>query len=194
MVCEPILSKKENYRLWQGGAFGNKLRAWRSVEEWRASCFPGEVVLRVLGSFVGERPCLYNLQPSQVEGAVAGWRSLGISRDNIMVNEAAPDEKVILQGEYRNSICVVGEEIFWGAFHYSRAQVQMRDALLAAPESSRSLRSDLLLRIAMTPSSYDDWLLLLARYPDHVLEVSVYDCCLGDCPGRNALIWEVRKY
>ena len=27
-----------------------------------------------------------------------------------------------------------------------------------------------------------------------VIEVSVYDCCLGDLPGRNALVWEVRRY
>ena len=40
-IClpDPILSKSQNYRLWQGGAFGNKLRAWRTVDEWRDSGF-----------------------------------------------------------------------------------------------------------------------------------------------------------
>jgi len=46
----------------------------------------------------------------------------------------------------------------------------------------------------MTPSSHDDWNELLERYPGHVLEVSIYDRCLGDLPNRNSLVWEVRKY
>jgi len=59
---------------------------------------------------------------------------------------------------------------------------------------AQKLRSDLLLKLAMTPASHEDWNLLLERYPGHVLEVSVYDRCLGDTPGRNALVWEVREY
>jgi hypothetical protein len=189
------LTKKENYRLWQGGAYGNKLRSWRTVGEWRASGFAGAVVLRVLGTFVGkECPCRYNLSPGEVEAAVSEWIAQGVDRDNIMVNEAAPDQAVILQGEYRNDIVELDGGVYWGLFHYSRARMQMRDALAVAPEASRSLRSDLLIRLAMTPSSYDDWLLLLDRYPGHVFEVSIYDHYLGDCPGRNALVWEVRKY
>jgi hypothetical protein len=70
----------------------------------------------------------------------------------------------------------------------------MRDALAEAPETSTGLASDLLLRSVMTPLSYEDWRLLLDRHPGHVLEVSVYEHCLGDTPGRNALVWEVRRY
>ena len=70
----------------------------------------------------------------------------------------------------------------------------MRDALSAAPEVAHRLRSDLLLEAAMTPASHEDWRRLLERHPGHVLEVSVYDRCLGDTPGRNALVWEVRMY
>ena len=194
MKLEPVLTKKQSYRLWQCGAYGNKLRSWRSVEEWYNSGFSGQVVLRVLGSFVGDRPCRYNLAPDEVDEVVQGWVAAGVLRDNIMVNEAAPDQDVILQGEYRNDITVLGDEVSWGQLHYSRAKAQMRDALSEAPELSTSLRSDLLIRLAMTPSSHDDWLLLLASYPGHVLEVSIYDHCLGDVPGRNALVWEVRLY
>ena len=70
----------------------------------------------------------------------------------------------------------------------------MRDAPATAPETAQRLRSDLLLKLAMTPASHDDWNLLLGQYPGHVLEVSIYDRCLGDTPGRNALVWEVRRY
>ena len=61
-------------------------------------------------------------------------------------------------------------------------------------EEASGLRADLLLSSVMTPSSLDDWEMLTSRFPGHVLEVSVYDRCLGDVPGRNALVWEVRRY
>ena len=188
----PILSKPQNYRLWQGGDFGNKLRSWRTVDEWRLGGFNGDVVLRTL--LEGGGPCRYNLKREEVGEVVDSWLDLGIPLDRIMVNEAAPDGDVILQGEYLNDIYSMDGESGWGYFRYSRERSQMRDALAATPEVAQRLRSDLLLKLAMTPASHDDWNLLLARYPGHVLEVSVYDRCLGDIPGRNVLVWEVRKY
>jgi hypothetical protein len=70
----------------------------------------------------------------------------------------------------------------------------MRDALGIDTQIAQGLRADLLIREAMTPASYDDWQILLERYPGHVFEVSIYDRCLGDCPNRNALVWEIRRY
>jgi hypothetical protein len=70
----------------------------------------------------------------------------------------------------------------------------MRDALKLAPSVAQGLYSDVLIREAMTPSSYEDWKVLLDQYPGHVLEVSIFSRCLGDIPGRNALVWEVRRY
>jgi hypothetical protein len=193
-IClpNPVLTKRQNYSLWQGGAFGNKLRAWRTVEEWRDSGFAGRVVLRMVEG--GKGPCRYNLLPDEVESVVHDWITMGITSDQIMVNEAAPDHDVILQGEYLNDIYALDGKVGWGYFRYSRHRSQMRDALAAASEVSHGLRSDLLLKLAMTPSSYDDWNGLIERYPGHVLEVSIYDRCLGDIPGRNSLVWEVRRY
>ena len=59
---------------------------------------------------------------------------------------------------------------------------------------SFGLRADMMVRGCMTPSSYSDWRELLDLYPGHVLEVSIWDSCIGDVPGRNAVVWEIRKY
>jgi hypothetical protein len=191
-VDRPVVrNKRENFRLWQSGEFGNKLRAWRSLDEWRSSGFAGLVVLRALMD--GGGPCEYNLTPEQTEAVAQRWLSQGHPSDRIMVNEAAPEQMVLLQGEYLNDIHL-GGSAYWGYFKYSREKAQMRDALMTASEVAQGLRSDLMLRLAMTPSSYDDWLLLLDRYHGHVFEVSIYERCLGDIPGRNALVWEVRRY
>jgi hypothetical protein len=198
-MASPVLTKKQNYRLWQGGAFGNKLRAWRTVDEWRASGFRGKAALRQLG--LGGGRCFYNVGPDDVGLVLGRWYVEGVSLENVMVNEMAPDEAMVLQGEYLNDICL-DEEGFAlpGYFFYSTAKLHMRDALHAhpdrelAPQHTYGLRADLLLRAAMTPSSYEDWRVLLEQYPGHVLEVSIYDRCLGNVPGRNALVWEVRGY
>jgi hypothetical protein len=189
----PVLTKSQNYRLWQGGAYGNKLRAWRSVAEWKASGFSGMVVLRILMS-QGGGPCRYNLRPDEVEPIVAEWIAQGITQDQIMVNEGASDLSVLVQGEYLNSVYSGFGHACWGYFIYSRVKAQMRDALKAASAVIHGLQTDHLLKSTMTPSSYSDWLLLLQQYPNHALEVSIYEKCLGDIPGRNALVWEVRKY
>jgi hypothetical protein len=187
-----ILNKKQNYALWQAGAFGNKLRAWRSFWEWRASRIPGPVAVRVLEGRGGGL-CIYDVFPVDARWVGAAASAAGISIDALMVNEMAPHAE-ILQGEYLNDFCAIDGEVQWGYFLHSRAPLRMRDALKATPEVTHGLRADLMIREAMTPASYDDWQLLLARYPGHVFEVSIYDHCLGDCPGRNALVWEVRKY
>lgn len=52
----------------------------------------------------------------------------------------------------------------------------------------------LLLAAVLNPNSRDDLQTLIDGYPGHVVELSALDCCFGTCPGRNAIIWEVRDY
>lgn len=194
LPSEPILSKAQNHRLWQSGAFGNKLRAWRSISEWRSSGHRGKVALRSLLPWGGGGPCIYDLEPDLVESR---YRSLlsEISAEHVVICEAAPAEVVILQGEYLNNVHDKGDgTTSWDYFYYSRARRQMRDALREEHSVIEGLRARLLIERSMTPASHLDWQILLDRYPDHVLEVSIYDRCLGDVPGRNALVWEVRRY
>jgi len=181
---DPILNKRRNYQLWQSGAFGNKLRAWRTIDEWWTSGYSGAIVLRTLGS--GGGPCRYNIPRQEVFAAFRELRTQGVPAEQIMLNEIAPDDAVVLQGEYLNEL----ED----GFYYSRARLQMRYALKDVPEGALGLRARLLVREAMTPASHEDWQNLLIQYPNHILEVSIYDHCLGDLPHRNALVWEIRKY
>lgn len=194
---DPVLAKKQCYRLWQAGEFGNKLRAW-SVDGWRVSGFGGQVKLRT--TLGGGGPCSDDLSPDAVPLVLGLWeRRRGVSPNDVVVCEAADARAAVLQGEYLND--VLGEYLdgvlvggSWGHFRHSRERLHMREALAADSRTSTGLVSGLILREAMTPSSWEDWQLLLERYPGHVLEVSVYDRCVGDVPGRNALVWEVRRY
>jgi hypothetical protein len=46
----------------------------------------------------------------------------------------------------------------------------------------------------MNANSREDLDILLAEYPGHVVEFSACETCLGDTPGRNCVVWEVRNY
>lgn len=188
----PVLTKARNYQLWRSGAYGCKLRSWRTVEEWEASGFSGLVALRILAG--GGGPCWYDLLPVDVRFCLSQLAARGFPLDQFTVDEAAPAGNVVLQGEYLNDVYVLGGEVVHCHLHYSRVRAQMRDALASAPEEAGGLRADLLLSSVMTPGSLEDWKLLTGRFPGHVLEVSVYGSCLGDVPRRNALVWEVRRY
>jgi len=182
-----VLTKQQNFELWQSGAFGNKLRQWRTIDEWKRSRFGGRVVLRYLGS-AGGGFCKYNLRPDEVGPTTEDWIKSGAELPKIMVNEAAPDRAVILQGELWNG----GDR--WNYFLYSTVRAHMRPALERESKVVEGLATNMLLRSAMAPSSYSDLEVLREMYPDHVIELSIYSINVGDIPGRNTLVWEVRRY
>lgn len=183
-----VRSKAENFRLWIAGAYGNRLRAWRTREAWEASGYDGPVVLRYLGA--GGGPCVYDLRPTEVPDVLADLRRRGFDSGLVMFNEGAPDHRIRLQGELFNGALPGGVD----RFEFSTARAQMRDALRIERRTTVGAATRLLLRDLLTPASHHDLLHLLARFSDHVLELSIYDGPLGDLPRRNALVWEVRRY
>jgi len=190
MFRPPVRDKQANFNLWTSGAYGNRLHAWPTVAAYRASGFPGRIVLRYLGA-TGCGLCEYNLYDSEIDAIVEEWRKQGADPDLVMVNEAAPDYAVTLQGELFTGVTPDNRPDY---FLYSTVVAHMRPALAARSRVVTGLTTRMLLRQHMTPSSLADLDLLIDNYPDHVLEISVFRICLGDIPGRNSLVWEVRRY
>lgn len=189
-VFVPVTTKRKNYELWTSGAYGNRLLSWHSVEDWRRGGFAGKVALRMLG-FTGEGYCTYNLRPEDVELEYCKWLRCGVLSDDIVVCEMAPDHRLVVVGEYHHDPLPDGS---YRHFFHSRVRKSMRIALREGGQIASGLVATAILRQAMTDRSWDDFGELVERYPGHVVEVSVYDHCLGDLPGRNALVWEVRRY
>lgn len=178
-----ITTKYINYKLYNQGLFGNKLRTWNSIDEFIESGYKGSVSIRYKGKSAGKF-CYYNV--TNIQTIIKDILDKGGSRDLIMINESAPDEYLTIQGEItRNE---------YGLYlYYSTLKGKMRDCMKYAI-SSEGLKVKLLLEHYLTPSSYDDIMDLLDKYPDHTIEFSTYSKCLGDCVGRNTIIWEVRSY
>lgn len=187
-----IGTKKLNYQLCHAGAYGNRVRQWESLEAWRASGFLEPVAMRTALQ-AGGGPKAFNVQPADVELQAHKWMLQGISRECIRLSEMV-DGLRILQGQYLNDVYVQDGEARWGYFWCTFATGAMPIAFKKESRTAFGLRADLLIRSAMTPSSYSDWRELLERYPGHVLEFSVWESCVGDIPGRNAIVWEIRRY
>ena len=181
----PITTKRQNYALCHSGGYGNRVRQWVSIEDWKASGYMGVLALRVALQ-QGGGPKEFHVRPSMVEDWASLWNMMyGVRRDQIRLSEMA-DGRRILQGQYAND--------FTGEFLHTFETGPMPEALAKSHGYSFGLRSRMLMRAHMTPSSYADLEVLLERYPDHVFEISVWASCLGDTPGRNAIIWEIRRY
>lgn len=192
-MTESILTKRRNYELCHGGGYGNRVRQWASLDEWRSSGYSEPVAMRVAMSGGGGGPSAFGVSREDVDRTAKLWSLGGIPSECIRLSEMA-DGLRTLQGEYLNDVYEQDGETRWGAFLHTFETGPMPVALRASRSTTHGLRADLLLRCHMTPSSHADWCELLDRYPGHVLEVSIWENCLGDVPGRNAVVWEVRRY
>ena len=180
-----IDSKNKSFELYQTGLFGNKLRSWDSVQEYKESGHVGTVTVRYKGN--SSSPfCKYNIKSSDADSVIKSIISSGAKEELIVLNESAPDEKLLIQGELTKDSG--GYSLF-----YSCEQGKMRDCMKFGIQIY-GLSAKLLLMKYMNANSYADVMELIDSYPDHVIEFSTYDQCLGSCHGRNTIIWEVRKY
>jgi len=178
-----ISSKVISFDFYFKGLFGNKLRTWPTLEDFKKSGYVGSVTIRYRGD-KGGMYCAYNVtNPLEVISKFVGE---GANIDLFIFNESAPDEKLTIQGEltydYR------GYNLF-----YSTEKGKMRDCLKNG-KTITGLAAKLLLQSHLFPSSLEDLMELMELYPEHVIEFSTYEMALGDCSNRNTLIWEVRKY
>jgi hypothetical protein len=182
-----VAGKAQNYRLWQGGFYGNKLRAWRTLPDLYNSDYRGNTTIRYLGD-VGGQWCRYDVPFDLVGPATHELMCDGADIDRIMYNEALPDESLVLQGELWTGADA------WLWMRYSTVCKKMRDALAETTQFSSGLKSLNLLKSHMSPSSFSDLEVLIERYRDHAIEFSVCSCPFGNTAGRNAVVWEVRSY
>lgn len=179
-----IKNKSLMYECYKKGLFGNSLRTWYSIDDFKKSNFSGKYVsLRYQGEN-GGMFCAYNV--TNVDTKLEEFMKKGADYGKFIVNESAPDELLLIQGEVmRNE---KGLSLF-----YSKEKGKMRDCLVRG-ESVEGVCAQTILKLYLNDNSYSDMMELLDLYPNHIIEFSTYSICLGDCKHRNTVIWEVRNY
>ena len=129
---------------------------------------------------------------SEIPSVIKELSFKGIRKEDLKFNESAPDDHLLIQGEiiYQPDSRVYPDNYL---LLYSTEKTQMKFALKNAKTAS-GLKVRIMLEHLMTESSWEDLLDLMEKYPESVIEFSTYDICLGNLPGRNTIIWEVRDY
>lgn len=180
-----VPDKQAMYALYERGQFGNRLKTWKDVESLLESGYSSPVVLRYAGK--GGQWCEYGVKPENVLETVSKWECEGADRGRVKYSELADDSRLIVQGEVQRSTDFLD-------LRYSREPLPMRKALARSQSHISGLAALTMLRAYIDPSSLDDLWSLFDRFPDSVIEFSVWGMDVGDCRGRNTVFWEIRNY
>lgn len=184
-----VETKRQAFALYHGGRFGNKLRTWDTVRDFVYSGYSGPVTMRYKGTVTGKAWYAYNVNSKEVADRAKTWITQGADPMLIVVNESAPDERLILQGELihtHRGYCLIRR--------FDKVKMRVAMTLSGMDDEVVGITAIGTLRHVCTGSSFDDLMELCELYPDSVIEFSVYAMCLGNCRGRNTIVWEVRNY
>lgn len=181
-VLEAPRTKNSFRRMYQEGAFGNKLRTWASYEALCDSDYHGQVSgrhVRTAGLFI------YN----QSADALRKEWALPEPPGNYHFNETPPDSLMLIQGELSRQ--PTGLDLQYS----TELNLPLREVINRRPSlTATGIRAKLMLEHYLWPRSQDDIWEMLDAYPDGVLEFSAFAKAVGHMPYRNAIVWEVRNY
>lgn len=113
--------------------------------------------------------------------------TLQVPESQLYISSMAPTHLGIFQGEIQQG--VGGYELF-----YTTIAKPMREALAIRSKQVYGIIAISLMRYYLCPNSYDWLMVLLDRYPFHVVEFSCYGCNWGTIPNYNTIFWEIRLY
>jgi len=196
----PIDSKEKFYNLYEKGIFGNKLRSWKTLDEFKnkfeihkmnQSVLPKSVSLRSMQQNTGLYT-KYNVKVNNIEKNIEELISLGSKREWIRINESAPDEFLLIQGEFGH-FEYNGNKKPEYELTYNTRKGKMRDCMIYA-KTVKGIQARQIMEQYLNIWSFTDIMELIDLYPNHVIEFSTYKYNLGTCPNRNTIIWEVRQY
>lgn len=181
-----IKSKLEFYTLYEKGFFGNRAMAWKTYEEIIESGWRGQVCMRAKNG-TQRKNVIYNIDLKKVPGKIEDWKKFGIPKEKISFNQSMPDKDLTIQGELMNS-----EKGLY--LLYTTVKKPMNLGLREQELHTEGMKTNLMLKSYLSPSSYEDMKILLEMFPEDIIEFSSYRVNVGNIPGRNTVIWEVRNF
>jgi hypothetical protein len=186
----PIASKAQMYELLAGGAFGNTIPQFFSVEQWLAS--PDSKVYKTWGvrTLTPGGPCRLFCPVAEVRATAESYIARG-EKINISCMIDAVCE-VTLWGEVYDDPNDSGLKVY--GIEYPPKGGSWRDLMPTKGRTWEGLAARGILQKHMSPSSLADLWAIFDLWPEHVVEFSAVDRNFGTIPGRNCVVWEVRKY
>lgn len=181
-----IRSKRQFFELWRAGCLGNRPRLFETLDEALASGLP-KIGFRQLGKAGGGA---WELAPREHLPYVhARWTRL---HSPFLMDGSVPNDKTLIQGE----LCQTDRGLY--AFVAVSPSVGLEPMRLTMAKglhrSYWRAEANALMRRYIDASSLDDIRDLFDLYPDAVIEFAAFAVNVGNIPGRNTIIWEVRNY
>lgn len=182
-----ITSKQEFLDLHLAGRLGNIVPSWDTEQQARADGYDGPVMIRFkTPSSPFTTP---NVPMDDVTRTLCELEAKGAPIYLAYLTHMTPGVRRRL-----NAQAWRGPSGLY--LNYSRVQATMADTSGPGWRHAECSAALAILRWACDPSSYDDLMYLLDRYPDAVIELTAYEHPIGVLAdsGRNTIFWEVRNY
>lgn len=183
-MLEPITNKRQMYKALSSGKFGNTIQQYSPAEWWESNAGCEYAKWGVRTKTVGG-PCRLHCPSHEVMPTV---KSFSPHECNVSVMLDCVGQVTWLGDIYRS------EQGLVCSGHESPPRTHNWRDMMKHPNLWMGLRASMLLKKHLNANSYDDLMLLIELYPDHVYELSALDVCYGMVPLRNSIIWEVRAY
>lgn len=194
-----IRDKQTMYDLLTRGMFGNRQEIYpiEDSEDWMCLCsrnLPMRGAPHPLWALRYKEPghrqwSCYDLPPESVWPTYCDYVAEGADPNKFNLTPMMPDHLIVVQGEVQRNA-----QFGW-CFRVSKEKRPMNVALgNFQVEHHFGPGYWLYLKQIMTDQDYEDINELLESFPNAVIEFSVYNRVVGDCPNRKTIIWEVRNY
>lgn len=185
MAKPPVRDKASMYRLLRAGEFGNTNLMWTSLSSWDASKWSHEFDwwgIRSASKCCDDR-CRMYVKTHLVSRCVKAFGD-----DPYVIS---PMVDLLYTVTARLNVCDADGGLYVEGEEYPAPGTTWKDSM-ANPTRYEGTAARVMLRRHLNSNSFDDLMVVLEQYPNHVVEISALDRCFGTVPGRNAVCWEVR--
>ena len=187
-----VTNKTQMYAMLAAGAFGNTIRQYFDLDVWQSDPDADRIATWGVRTLTPGGPCRLNCPNHEVPRTalefIAAGHKVNIS---MMVDRLATVTAWLEVWDSPTGLVVEGVE------HPDTANGWTWRNSMPDPNRRKKwegVAARMVLARHLNENDRDDLAALLDRYPDHVVELSGLDRCLGTVPGRRAVVWECRAY
>lgn len=189
---EPITSKRVMYELLAAGKLGNTIPQFFSLREWVDHPHTCKYQWWGVRSLTPGGPCRLNCPANDVPDTVWRFEKAGHKVNvSLMIDKFCTVTAWLELWDSPTGLVVEGIE-----YPDTVGGWTWRNSM---PDPERRKRWEgvaarMVLRRHLNENSLSDVTDLLEKYPDHILEISTVDRCIGTVPHRDHIVWEIRRY
>ena len=178
-----LSNKTDVIKYFEDGLFGNTKKTYTSDDLPNSD---GPFILRYLSEKGGRGPSFIDLDYSELVMKM-DYLVLheGYKKENFFIHDLLDENKIILQFEVQRDIKL---ELL-----YSQECEHFRTVIPYRAKTATGLQAKMILQGHLDPTTYDNVIAFLDKYPECVIEGTTMDHDTGTVKNRNTFIWEVRN-